>query len=225
MSAGESVVSHLVKWRSALEAAKHFKGRPLLAIAGPSGVGKSTLVNALASHSPIFRETVEDNPYLPKLLAGRIDQFDAAANQQWFLTKISGHIEKADPQLSLVLDQDPAAIVFTYSRMWLNGGHISQSAFSGLVESLIELENLAARWQSPRITLLLDAPAEVLHQRVSARDGKNTPPVDWFRKARTSFHELQPYFPNARTVSTVESTPSRIFQLALGILREHRESP
>jgi deoxyadenosine/deoxycytidine kinase len=194
----------------------------MLAIAGPSGVGKSTLARALAAHGNVFLETTTGNPYLPDLLAGRLDRFDAVKNQEWFLHRMSVHIQQADPGRVLVLDQDPAAIVFTYGRMWLESGKIPESAFAHLVERLIDVEQAASRWRVPRTTIILDAPAAVLHQRVETRDRKQAPPLEWFGTIQRYFAELRSHFQNAVVVSTAETSPDEVLRSALVLLERSR---
>src|SRR5882672_1437875 len=102
------------QWETAIqnrqEGSKQFK---MMSVCGPSGSGKTTVCRALGNACQVYLEDVHDNPYLQKLLDGGGD-FDAAANQQWFLDRIARFIEAAQDG-PIVLDQDPAAIVLAYS--------------------------------------------------------------------------------------------------------------
>src|ERR1017187_5395609 len=105
---------------------------PVLSICGPSGVGKTTVVTALANSYPTFIETTKGNPHLKGLLAGKTD-FNAAANQEWFLRHIGLHISRARSRSPLILDQDPAAIVLAYSRMFLEDGKMTEGQYASLL--------------------------------------------------------------------------------------------
>jgi deoxyadenosine/deoxycytidine kinase len=203
----QSDIPGFQRWERVMQSGPQ-AGAALLTISGPSCAGKSTLVEALASSAPAFLETTAGNPYLPALLSQGFGQFDAAANQEWFLSQMHRFISDADPSKPLVLDQDPAAIVFTYSRMWHDDGKISVKNFERLNDQLLKLEDRLARWRCPRVAVFLDAPATVLHHRASTREGCGAvPPLAWFERIRTYFCEFLLRFPQAIAISTVESSP------------------
>lgn len=190
----------------------------VLSICGPSGVGKTTIVKALACNYPIFIETTDGNPHLKNLLEGK-DNFDAAANQEWFLERMDEHITHADSHSSLILDQDPAAIVMAYSQMFMEEGRISEAEYNLLFQHTLKIEQSLQRWKSPRAVLFLDAPAEVLRQRVLQRWGKSrTPTVKWFDRIRNHFTKLFTHFPNATTASTVDMSPEQVIALAKSLI-------
>jgi len=194
---------------------------PVLSICGPSGVGKTTVIKTLADNYPVFIETTEGNPHLEALLNGS-PNFNASANQQWFLERIGKHISSASRNLPLILDQDPAAIVLAYSRMFMEDDKISKAQYSSLLRRLLKIEEKLQNWKCPRTVLFLDAPADVLHQRVLQRSGKtHTPPLKWFDRVRNHFLELLPHFPNAIIASTVELSPQQIISRARGLIKSH----
>src|SRR5690242_20129438 len=175
---------------------------PILSICGPSGAGKTTVIKSLADRYPVFIETTNSNPHLEGLLKDSCN-FNAAANQRWFLHRIGKHIASANRQLPLILDQDPAAIVLAYSKMFLEEGKIMTSQYTSLVQKLLKIEGTLQDWKCPRTVLFLDAPAEVLHQRVLRRSGKTlTPTLKWFDRVRSHFIQLFTCFPNAINIST-----------------------
>lgn len=208
------------EWQVRIEskAANKTCAAPIVVVCGPSGAGKTTVVRQLADKYPVYVETTVGNPYLQALLEGT-DDFDATANQQWFLDRIGEHISQASPHRSLVLDQDPAAIVLVYSRMFFDAGSITERQYHSLLQRLMEVEDSLTRWTSPRAVLCLDAPAEVLHERVLRRstDAK-IPPVEWFTNVRNGFQRLFARLPNATVISTVELTPGEITSRAQHIL-------
>src|SRR5262249_21707294 len=142
--------------------------------------------------------------------------------QEWFLRLVTEHIADANPRLPLVLDQDPAAIVLAYSRMFYEDGLITTAQYESLFQDLLRVEEMLNRWRSPRAVLCLDAPAEVLRKRVVQRTSEShTPPLLWFERLRMNFLELFERFPNAVPVSTVELPPEQVISCARSLLEPH----
>jgi deoxyadenosine/deoxycytidine kinase len=157
-----------------------------------------------------YVEAADDNPHLLSILKGKPD-FDAFANQQWFLNRIREFLHNANPRRPVILDQDPAAIVMVYSRMFRDEGLIGDSGYRALFTDLLDLEKDMSRWKSPRTIFYLDAPAEVLRQRVVQRSGNAaTPSLKWFTTVRSYFHELSTELPNVTRFSTDGITPQEI---------------
>lgn len=205
------------KWKACVEF-KNARPNPVLSICGPSGVGKTTTTKLLASDYPVFIETTDGNPHLDRLLKGEAN-FNAMANQEWFLRRVERHIVIADRSLPLILDQDPAAIVLAYSRMFLDDGKISQREYGLLLQRLLKIEEMVQAWRSPRVCLFLDAPADVLYERNLRNSGKSrTPPLEWFERIRDYFLRLFPCFPNAVSVSTVELAPELVLSRAKALI-------
>lgn len=210
---------HLQQQWQTLIRSKKASTTPVLSICGPSGVGKTTVVKILANSYPVFVETTKGNPYLESLLKGKAD-FDAAANQKWFLRRIGQHISRANPRSPLILDQDPAAIVLAYSRMFLEDGKMTKAQYASLLERLLKIEEKLHDWTCPRIVLFLDAPADVLRQRILKRWGtSHTPPLKWFDRVRNHFVQLFTCFPNAITASTVELSPEQVISRARALIK------
>lgn len=208
------------EWESLLQNREECpKSSKLLTICGPSGSGKTTVVQSFADEHQVFVETTEGNPYLQNLLEGK-PEFDAALNQEWFLERVANYVAHAKPNLSLVIDQDPAGIVLAYSRMFLKEGSITQIQYTSLLQKLLKCERLLRKWKHPRAVLFLDAPAEVLRQRVIKRWGESrTPPLTWFNLIRNQFLELFTCFPHAVLVSTDELTTEEVISRARSLLQ------
>jgi len=193
---------------------------PVLSLCGPSGVGKTTVVLALAKSYPTFIERIRGNPHLNRLLGGRTD-FNAAANQTWFLQRIGRHISHASSRSPLILDQDPAAIVLAYSRMFLEDGKMTDAQYASLLERLLKIEEKLQDWRCPRTVLLLDAPANVLRQRILQRCGKShTPPLRWFERVRSHFVQLFTCFPNAIVISTDKLSSEQVIARARSLVED-----
>lgn len=217
MSKRRSVLS-IEDWREVISS-KRNGNSAILSICGPSGVGKTTVVKTLSENFPAFVETTDGNPHFEALLT-RKTEFDAAANQKWFLQRTSQHIAHANPQLPLILDQDPAAIVLAYSRIFLEDDQMTKAQYNSLLERLLKIEGELQNWTSPRTVLFLDAPADVLRHRVLRRWGKShTPPLKWFDRLRNHFVQLFTCFPNAITASTVELSPEQVISRARALIK------
>ncbi len=96
---------------------------------------------------------------------------------------------------------------------------MDERQYSSLFASLLEIEEVLQLWKCPRIVLFLDAPAEVLRQRVLQRFGNLRPPeVEWFERLRARFVEIRNLFPNAVTASTVDLSPEQVIARARSLL-------
>jgi deoxyadenosine/deoxycytidine kinase len=192
---------------------------PVVSVCGPSGAGKTTVATALSKSYPTYIETIAGNKHLKGFLHGKSD-FNAEANQTWFLRRIARHIARADPCLPLVLDQDPAAIVLGYSSVFVEEQKLTDAQYALLLKRLLIIEKKLCEWRCPRTVLFLDAPAAVLHQRIYQRCGKShTPPLDWFEFVRNRFVQLFTCFPNAVAVSTVNHSPEQVIARARSLIK------
>jgi deoxyadenosine/deoxycytidine kinase len=194
------------------------KSVPILSICGPSGVGKTTIIRALANTYHVFTETTDGNPHLNNLLKEN-NNFNAAANQRWFLDHIGKHISSANQNWPLILDQDPAAIVLAYAKMFVDGGKMKNAQYTALLKRLLKIEESLQNWSCPRTVLFLDAPAEVLRQRTLRRSGKSiTPSLEWFEQVRSHFVQLSPHFPDVCNISTEKFSPEQVTARARALI-------
>ncbi len=98
---------------------------------------------------------------------------------------------------------------------------MTPAQYERLIKQLLEIEETLKNWGSPRIVLLLDAPAEVLRQRILRRSGKAlTPPLKWFERVRDYFFQVLPNFPNAFTISTDRLSPEQVAAKARMLLEK-----
>lgn len=176
----------------------------LLTVCGPSGSGKTTVVEALRDTCEPYIETTAGNPHLSALLEGRSD-FDAFANQRWFLSRMTEFLATADPQRPVILDQDPQAIIHVYTQMFRDAGLIDERSFATLLGELSKLELSAAQWKSPRTIFYLHAPPDVLRARVLRRAGASaTASRDWFATVREYFDRVVAGLPNVVQIATAD---------------------
>lgn len=163
-------------------------------------------------------ESTAGNPYLAQLLKGSAN-FDALANQRWFLHRIAEFINDANSGNPLILDQDPTAIVKVYSRMFRDNGLIDAGGYGKLLAELGEVEETLTRWRTPRTIFFLDAPAEVLYDRVFRRSGNAaTPPLEWFATVRSYFLELSAQLSHVISVATADIAPPEICRRVVEVL-------
>lgn len=226
MTRSTQIVKAEARWRRTVSGAyqRRDDSAALMSVCGPSGAGKTTVVQGLQQCCGVYVECATGNPHLQQLLNGAED-FDAAANQEWFLERVSEDLSRRDPRSPLALDQDPAAIVLAYARMFFDEGRMSEQEYVGLLTHLLEMEGVMRKWTTPRTVLCLDAPAAVLHERVQARSGrKQTPPIEWFSRLRDYFLEFFDQLPNAIRVSTVDHSLVDVVNQAKALL-EARNKP
>jgi deoxyadenosine/deoxycytidine kinase len=199
-----------VRWREAVYRANSNDGDRALVVSvcGPSGSGKTTVVNSLSRNYSRFVESTDGNPYLEHVDAR--SKANASANQQWFLSRIGEFIRCAKPERPLVLDQDPAAVVLVYSRMFRDTGLIDDDDYHRLLSDLLKVEETLSQWKTPRTTVFLDAPAKVLRERVLQRSLGAAPSLKWFATVRRYFLELSAELPNVVVVPTAGAIPQQI---------------
>ena len=190
----------------------------ILTLAGASGVGKTTIARALAMEFPTYIEVADANPQLQKFLKND-PAFNASANQNWFLNQYDSALASAIPTAPLVLDQDPIGVVRVYARLFHEQQSLSSNDYALLLVRLLNLESRILDWSGGRIMLLLDAPADVLHERVRQRGYRRTPPLEWFEMLRTYFARLTDGIPSVHRISTSEHSIEFVVALARSLLQ------
>ena len=188
----------------------------LLTIAGPSGSGKTTVARSLSREYATFIEDVSKNPHLEALRSGA--PFDAYANQRWFLDQMGAFLRAARTDVPIVLDQDPAAIVRVYARMFHDEQRISGAQYRTLLLDLLRVESMLTRRNTRRAVVFLDAPAAVLRERAELRGDASVPPESWFDSVRHYFRELQSRVPAAPVIPTDELSSDEVVKTIRHIL-------
>lgn len=191
---------------------------PVISVAGPPGSGKTSTVTALLDGRAAYMEASAENPFLTQ--AGRAAAIDVAASQTWFLERITNFVAGTDPSTELVIDQDPAAIVKVYGRSFRRAGELSAPAYKELLAQLLELESRLSTWATPRLVVLLDAPAETLFARTRSRVEERQPTREWLNEIRTGFLEFGASVPGAVVIDTRERDIEQVTELIESVLAE-----
>jgi len=187
----------------------------VLSIAGPTGVGKSTLVRRFAGRWPVYLELHHDNPFLPHVLSGaRGDVVERS--QRWFLEQAAEFVRGADPSRPAVLDQDPAAVVHVYAAEFLRQGRLDRAAYDRLRRDLAEIRSLFHSWAGGHRVVVLTAPPETLIDRVArrtraeSRTDRVKAPTGWIEALCDSFESFARRA-RAPTVSTGDGDPDAVY--------------
>lgn len=178
---------------------------PALAVCGPPGSGKSTVVRELASmfgRDRTYLECAERNPHLDRIDRPMRDG-DAARSQEWFLNAVAEFIRTIDAR-PVLLDQDPTAIALVYGQLLFERGELSSRVFEHHLAALLTLEIEQVERLGGRVVVLLDAPAGTLAER--CRHG-NGPDLDtnFLQMVRDRFARVFTGLPNVLTVNAERS--------------------
>lgn len=174
----------------------------ILCIAGPSGVGKSSIVQQLTKHNvSAYVEEPDRNRHLTGIYEDS-ESFDAYASQCWFLNQIDTFVQGADAGKMLLLDQDPAAIVRVYGALLREDGRLSQEGYLSLLQQLLAVEARIAAGRGQRITVFLDADVATLKRRMQSRGERSLPSDEWLHRVRAAFLQLHSRSPKSHLVAT-----------------------
>ncbi len=158
--------------------------RRYIVVEGPIGVGKTSLVKKLAAHwqADILLEGAEANPFLPKFYQD-MERY-ALATQLFFLfqrvEQVRG-LEQADLfgqaiVADFILDKDPLFARLTLSDQEFR---LYQQIYT----------QLRPRGATPDLVIYLQAPVEVLHERVRGRGVSYERPIneDYLQRLAESY--------------------------------------
>ena len=191
----------------------------ILTISGPPGSGKTSVVNNLSKEFQTYTEDVKHNPFIQDISRKR-NEFRAVENQNWFLDRLETFLDAADPTAHLVIDQDPAAIVKVYCRLYRDNGSIDCQSYMGYLKRLIDIEIKLNKWGGGRQAIMLDAPAEILFKRVKETASWRKPPLEWFESVRNYFQEFRKRVGNIPTLDTNRTSSREITKIAINSLTQ-----
>lgn len=172
----------------------------IIFISGPSGSGKSTIVRKFSSQLISYIEHVERNPYISKLNTTK--EFNAYGSQMWFIETMNNFIKSAPHNKDLIIDQSPEAIIYTYSKYFLEKGEITLHEFSMLEEKLVEIQDTISNRNYHSVKIFLREQPQTLYERVKERDKNNVMPIEWFIDISKYFEN---YYRNDKSVITIKS--------------------
>jgi NTP pyrophosphatase (non-canonical NTP hydrolase)/deoxyadenosine/deoxycytidine kinase len=182
----------------------------VLSLMGPPGAGKTTIARLLSGSVQVHIEEPGDNGDLNLLAWESTEQ--ALASQLWFLASAERFIADARPDRSLVLDQDPRAVVAVYGQHFAEGGWLDAESVRQLNAGLQTVEAQLKTWPGARIAVLLDATPEILEDRIVQRDGQSLG-LEWIGDIRDRFREFASELDDVSVVRTDECAPNEIVML------------
>jgi NTP pyrophosphatase (non-canonical NTP hydrolase)/deoxyadenosine/deoxycytidine kinase len=187
------------------------RGRRVITIAGPDGVGKTTIVRALASKSTVC---VNDVSSAAKLFVASLEapRLDSNENLAQSLEQVRTAVVQADTSRELLFDQDPLAITLCYARESFDRNRLSESAYVSLLLEGAAVELELGKWSGPRSIVFLDATASTLQTRTSHRGDSTVPPIDWFESVRSQFERLRTQIPGVCVIPTDSRSISQVLE-------------
>lgn len=160
-----------------------------------------------------YLEDASENPYLHSLVSCESD-FDAGANQRWFLERVRKFIQGADPSCTLVIDQDPDAIVNVYGKMFHDESRLPPAEYAELLDGLAAIEKILAAWREPRLRIFLDASPELLRERiVRSRGDRQAPSVAWLTRLTGYFKEWGSGVAGFTSIATDRCSVGQVIEL------------
>lgn len=176
----------------------------IIFISGPSCSGKSTIVKKFSEEMVSYIENIENNPHISDLQSQK--KFNAFKSQMWFINTMHQFIASTPAEESIIVDQSPEAIVYTYSKFFLDKNLINKKEFSLIEAEYFKVKNLLRSRNYRSISILLDASAEDLYCRAKLRDKNNAMSQDWFSDINSYF--INHYMNTNQTIKLKTSNQS-----------------
>lgn len=184
--------------------------KKIIFISGPSCSGKSTIVKKFSEEMFSYIENIENNPHISNLKSEK--EFNAYKSQMWFLNTMHQFIASTPIGENIIVDQSPEAIVYTYSKFFLDKKLISKKEFLTLEAEYFKVKNLLKSRNYLSISILLEARAEDLYCRAKLRDKNNAMSQGWFSDINSYFINYYMNDNNTIKLKTSNQSSTSLFE-------------
>ena len=179
----------------------------IFSVMGPAGAGKTTLTDKLqqrtkAQGMTFYVENASANPYLTSGV-GTGERFNADARQRWFVDQYADFFRGWKGQGKIFLDQDPCAVGLVFSRCLQAINFLTKESYSNHLHSLLHVERTMSEISACRKIIALEAPVDVLVERLRTREPGAPISAEWVAKQDCGFRWLYSRLEDVRTSNFV----------------------
>ncbi|MEM6410370.1 MAG: dTMP kinase [Pseudomonadota bacterium] len=190
---------------------------------GGEGSGKSTLLNSLAKRAKehdISAEITREPGGTPLAEAVRKLALNPGDGEKWSplaeaLLMNAARVDHLEKRIRPALERGQWVLCDRFSDSTLAyqsaGGEVT-------MPTLLTIEASVLEWSRPDLTLILDAPVELLIKRREDRNGENDSfeerPLSFHRAVRNAFLQIAQRNPDRCVVLDAEQAPGRILEEA-----------
>ena len=173
---------------------KNSKRCAIFSVMGAPSAGKTTLIKTLqknikVQHVAFYVEDASANPYLSYGF-GTGRKFNADASQRWFLDQYDTFFQRYMGQSQIFLDQDPSAVGLVYSKCLRDINALTNASYLSHIDALVDFEKRMSEIATGRKIIALDAPTEVLIQRLKSRESSLSISEQWVADLNSAFRAL-----------------------------------
>jgi len=146
-------------------------------VVGPPAVGKSTVLAALERTAvKTFATTAVDNPHLAEAWT---DKALAYRSQRWFIERHMRIMREASSFVRVFVEDDPLFSTTAHTEAMATRGLLDMEQVQRLARVARSTQRAVAAAGHTATVILLDAPTEVLAERMARRDGRFPGDVEW----------------------------------------------